>query len=92
MGRTPSPGVLETGARAVALDDAVKDLHLRASWALRFAGGEASGHAAGGRHRIRPPYDAGAPAGSWRQLSMGPVYCTELTLEDVVEMNRAAHR
>lgn len=56
-----APGVLETGARAVALDDAVKD-------------------------------DAGAPAGSWRQLSMGPVYCTELTLEDVVEMNRAAHR
>ncbi|MFD9187238.1 hypothetical protein ACFWCA_03345 [Streptomyces phaeochromogenes] len=35
------------------------------------------------------PYDTGTPADSWRQQPNSPAYST---VDDVVEMNRAAHR
>ncbi|WP_405987982.1 hypothetical protein [Streptomyces sp. NBC_00986] len=38
------------------------------------------------------PYDAGTPADSWRQQPNGPVYCTELTIEELPAALAAADR
>ncbi|MET7518259.1 NAD(P)-binding domain-containing protein [Streptomyces sp. NPDC005480] len=38
------------------------------------------------------PYDAGLLADSWRQQPMGPVYCTELTLDELPGALAAADR
>ncbi|MGP4053037.1 NADPH-dependent F420 reductase [Streptomyces sp. 2A115] len=38
------------------------------------------------------PYDAGVLADSWRQLPMGPTYCTERTLDELPAALAAVHR